>query len=153
MHLIKKIKSYFLKYEFSSWKDFQWDNYEISFREINDDVLLEIGIFLKKNLNESAQLSNKRHRLKEESALECSTLDELLPLLQEIIASDFSETYRESLQYNWEFKYFVSEHANCKNTICISNGLRSTAKMGNCIYPLASIRKHQGNYYCWNHLV
>ena len=152
MHLIQKIKSYFLRYEFSSWKDFRWDDYEISFCEVNDDLLLEIGSYLKNNLQETAQLSNKRHRLREESATKCDTLDELLPLLQEIVAADFAETILESREYNWEFRYFVNEHAKCKNTICISNGLHSTQKMGNCIYPIASIRRYKGKYYCWNHL-
>jgi hypothetical protein len=153
MTLIQKIKSYFKKYEFYSWKEFSWDDYNLKFRDLTDEMLLDIGSYIKHNLPESSQIGNDRHRLHEQKGIECKSLDELLPLIREIIAADFNQTSRESVENNWEFQYFLSQHKICKNTICISNGLRAKDGInGNCIYPLASVRKHKNSYFCWNHL-
>ncbi|HEX9980988.1 MAG TPA: hypothetical protein VGB50_10545 [Flavobacterium sp.] len=153
MNLIQKIKSYFVKNEFGSWRNFNSDGYDLKFKSIDDETLLDIGSYIKKNLEESEQIGNKRHRLKENFSIECPSLDELLPLLKEIIRNDYQETFVESLAYNWDFRYFVGEHSMCRNTICISNVLSgANGNSGNCIYPLASIRKYNNKYYCWNHL-
>jgi len=153
MNLIQKIKSYFIKYDFCARQDFHWDAYEVKFRTLNEEVLLDIGNFIKKNLNASDQIGNERHRLKEDRSIECSSLDQLLPLIKEIINTDYDITLNESIQHNWDFRYFVSEHLLCENTICISNGLKSrNGTPGNCIYPLATIRKYNNTYFCWNHL-
>jgi len=153
MNLIQKIKSYFIKNQFYAWKDFQWEKYDLKFTNLNEEILVEIGSFIKNNLNDSEEIGNLRHRLKENRGIECKNLDELLPLIRQIITTDYKQTFHESIQHNWEFQYFVSEHTLCANTICISNGLKSkSGTTGNCIYPLASIRKHNNAYFCWNHL-
>ncbi len=153
MSLIRKIKSYFIKYEFNTWKDFSTDQYDLKFGKLNDEILLDIGSYIKNNLRESKQVGNKRHRLKEDNAISCRSLDELLPEIRTIINKDYRETAAESVLYNWDFQYFLSEHAMCENTICISNALKANnTPSGNCIYPLASVRKVNDVYYCWNHL-
>ncbi|HEX8269045.1 MAG TPA: hypothetical protein VF581_04060 [Flavobacterium sp.] len=153
MNLIRKIKSYFVKHEWHSWKDFHWDNYDLKFKSLDEETLLDIGNYIKHNLKESQQIGNNRHRLRENSGIECKSLNELLPLLKEIIIADYSETASESLVYNWDFRYFISPHILCENTICISNGLRAKdGSTGNCIYPVASVRKFDDRYFCWNHL-
>ena len=153
MSLIRKIKSYFIKYEFSSWKDFDRNNYDLKFSMMDDEILLDIGSYIKNNLKESRQIGNKRHRLKDTSAIECRSLDELLPVIRDIIKKDYRETSVESILHKWDFQYFLSEHSQCENTICISNALTATASQnGNCVYPLASVRKYNNSYYCWNHL-
>lgn len=153
MNLIQKIKSYFIKYEFYSWKDFNRDEFDLRFTLLNDEMLLDIGSYFKNNLAESKQIGNKRHRLKDELANCCASLDELLPLIKNIVDADYKETLAESIEYKWDFEYFVGAHKRCENTICISNSLTSlTGPNGTCVYPLATIRKYNGNYYCWNHL-
>ncbi|HEY0092232.1 MAG TPA: hypothetical protein VGB43_07080 [Flavobacterium sp.] len=153
MNLIQKIKSYFIKYDFCTWQDFHWDKYELKFDSLNEEILLDIGSFIKHNLNSSDQIGNERHRLKEDKSIQCASLDQLLPLIKDIITKDYKVTFNESIRYNWDFRYFVSEHLQCENTICISNGLKSkSGSTGNCIYPLATIRKHNNTYFCWNHL-
>lgn len=154
MNLIQKIKSYFIKYDFCTRENFNWDRYDLKFSMLNEEILLDIGSFIKHNLGSSDQIGNERHRLKEDRSIQCKSLDQLLPLLKDIINSDYKETYDESIRYNWEFRYFVSEHLQCENTICISNGLKSkNGTSGNCIYPLATIRKYDNSYFCWNHLL
>jgi hypothetical protein len=153
MNLIQKIKSYFLNYEFYSWKDFSWDDYELNFISVNDETLVDIGHYLIHNLDESSRIGNRRYRLSEDAASEFRSLDELLQHIREIIARDYRETSVESRNHDWDFRYFVNHHPLCGNTICISNGLRSrSGNTGNCIYALISIRKYNNRYYCWNHL-
>jgi len=153
MKLIRKIKSYFIKHELHAWRDFCADKFDLKFRKLDEEVLLEIGHYIKSNLRESKQVGNKRHRLKEEAAIACPSLDQLLPVIRNIINTDYRETSAESVLYNWDFQYFLQEHKQCENTICISNALRANnTPSGNCIYPLATIRKVNNVYYCWNHL-
>ncbi len=154
MSLIRKIKSYFIsRNEFNSWKDFTTDDYDLKFRKLDEEILLDIGSYIKNNLRESKQVGNKRHRLKETSAISCDSLDELLPQIKHILAKDFRETSTESVLYNWDFEYFLSEHSMCENTICISNALKANnTPSGRCVYPLASVRKVNNVYYCWDHL-
>ncbi|HEX8561902.1 MAG TPA: hypothetical protein VF676_02875 [Flavobacterium sp.] len=152
MTLIQKIKTYFIRNEFCSWKNFHWDDYEFTFQILTEESLLDIGLYVKENLEPSKQIGNKRHRLLENKSVKCESLDELLPVLRDIIRNDYSETVVESVKYKWDFRYFVARHERCENTIRICNGLRTTeGSQGNCIYPLATIRKYNGNYYCWNH--
>jgi hypothetical protein len=150
MHLIKKIKSYFTKYEWHSWKDYDSDYYPIKFCEMSDETILDIVSYINRSLQESPVVGNSRHRLKEEKAIRCKNLDHLMLLIRSIIETDFAETKAESLLYSWDFKYVVGEHQACRDTICISNVL--TSKSGNCIYALASIRKSEVAYFLWNHL-
>ncbi len=152
MTLIQKIKTFFVKNDFGSWKNFRCDRYEIVFRKLDNEVLLDIGNYIKKNLKPSRQIGNKRHRLPEHASTRCGDLDSLLPIIREVIINDYYETLVESQTYNWDFTYFVAEHERCENTIRICNMLRSKdEKPGNCIYPLITIRKINGQYYCWNH--
>ena len=152
MTLIQKIKTFFIKNDFGSWKDFRWDQFDFQFQKLNDETLLDIGNHVKFNLKPSRQIGNKRHRLPETAAIKCTNLDALLPLIKQVITEDYRETLAESLTYNWEFNYFLCEHPRCENTIRICNGLRSKDETpGNCIYPLITIRKFNGHYYCWNH--
>lgn len=152
MKLIQKIKTFFIKNDFGSWKNFRWDRYEIVFNQVNDDILLDIGSYIRANLNQSRQIGNKRHRLAENASTRCADLDSLLPIVSDIIKNDYAETVVESQTYNWDFSYFVAKHERCENTIRICNVLRSKDENpGNCIYPLITIRKFNGHYYCWNH--
>ncbi|HMI06255.1 MAG TPA: hypothetical protein VK528_01815 [Flavobacterium sp.] len=153
MNLIHKIKSYFIRHDFHLWKDFDYDGYELKFIELDEETLLEIGHFIKKNLNESAKAYDDRFRLKESTVTICESLDELLPLIREAIRADFKETTIQSLEHNWQFQYFVNDHNSSKNTICVSNGLTSIdGSAKNCIYTVASIRKYKNKYYYWNSL-
>lgn len=153
MTLIQKIKSYFIKRRFHLWNDFHWDGHDLKFHSVNNETLLDIGSYIKNNLEESTEIGNKRHRLIEAKGIKCATLNELLPLLREIITADFKQTSIESMFHDWEFEYFVGRHALCENTICISNGLRDRdGQGGHCVYPLATVRKHDNHYFCWNHV-
>lgn len=150
MTLIHKIKSYFVKHEFHLWKDFSYGKYALRFGEPSEDILLEIGSFIKDNLVESAQAYDEKFRLKEKTAIMCDSLDELLPLIRKAITADYPETLAQSREYNWQFQYFLNNHHSSKDTICVSNGLTSNEQLSkNCIYTLASIRKFEGKYYCW----
>ena len=152
MKLNQKIKSYFIKYQFNSWKNFHWDDYDLKFRLLDEEILVDIGSYIRNNLSASETIGNQRHRLKEHLGIKCSSLDDLMPLIRDIIIVDYSETSIESIQHNWDFQYFVSKHSLCVDTICISNGLMSRQDSGRCIYPLASVRKHDDSYFCWDHL-
>ena len=153
MDRIQKIKAYFTKYDFYTWKDFDWNDYDLRSKTVNDSFLLDIGLYVRDNLKEVEEIGNKRHRLKEEDTICCNSLDDLIPLLRVIIQQDYKQTAADSIKYNWDFQYFVSEHSKCENTICVFNGLREKEKpSGNCVYPIASIRKYRNKYYCWNHL-
>ena len=152
MTLIQKIKTYFIRNEFVSWKHFDLDTYDLKFGKLDTEILLDIGIYIKRNLENAKQIGNKKHRLDESSSTKYESLDGLLPVIEKILHSDFMETSAESIQYKWEFQYFVSPHERCENTIRICNSLRTTeGANGNCIYPLATIRKFNDHYYCWNH--
>ena len=153
MDRIQKIKAYFTKYDFYTWKDFDWNNYDLRSKTPNESFLLDIGLYVRDNLTSSEAIGNKRHRLKAEVAIACNSLDDLIPLIDEIIRQDYKQTSVDSVKHNWDFQYFVTEHNKCENTICIFNGLREKEKPSrNCVYPIISIRKHQNKYYCWNHL-
>lgn len=152
MNLIQKIKSYFIKYEFYSWKDFNRDDFDLKFTALDEEMLVDIGSYLRNNLAESKQIGNKRHRLNDELAVRCDSLDELLPLIKDIIHFDYNETLLESIEHKWDFQYFVGAHKRVENTLRISNSLTSlNGPNGTCVYPLATIRKYNGSYYCWNH--
>ncbi|MBF0694215.1 MAG: hypothetical protein IR153_04060 [Flavobacterium sp.] len=150
MHLIKKIKSYFKKYEWHSWKDFDSSEYDIKFTKLDSEITLDIVKFIQQNLTESDEIGNKRRRLHQDKSIKCDSLDEVMSIVTRIIEADHIETSAESKLYNWQFQYVVGEHQSCSQTICISNVL--TSKTGNCIYAIASIRKHHSGIYLWNHL-
>ena len=150
MHLIKKIKSYFTKYDWHSWKDYDSDKYPVKFREMSDETILDIVSYINRSLQEAPEVGNSRHRLKEDKAISCKNIDQLMLLIRSIIETDFAETVAESQLYSWDFQYVVGEHQACPDTICISNVL--TSKSGNCIYALASIRKSDVLFHLWNHL-
>ena len=153
MNRIQKIKSYFIKHEFYSWKGFDWNNFDLKFKVLDDEMLLDIGNYVKSNLGESSQIANNRHRLKENLAVSCESLDELLPFIEKIVTMDYEHTLPESIEHHWDFQYFINEHQLCENTLCISNVLKANnGSDGNCVYPLISIRKYNNIYYCWNHL-
>src|SRR5690606_39270393 len=110
------------------------------------------GNYIKKTLKPSRQIGNKRNRLPEQSGIKCNDLDSLLPIIRDAVKKDYNETVIESHAYNWNFSYFVAEHERCENTIRICNVLRSREETPcNCMYPLITIRKFNGNYYCWKH--
>ena len=48
MKIFEKIAEFFRKKEFYSFDDFQIENYEIRFKELNDQILLDIGNYIKK---------------------------------------------------------------------------------------------------------
>lgn len=153
MNLISKIKSYFVRHSLHAWKDFSPGDYEVTFHTPGDDALVDVAGFIVRHLRETGQIGNKRHRLREEVAVPCASLDELMLLVQQILERDFHQTTAESLLYDWEFRYFLAEHTQCADTICLSNALVSRKNpAGHCIYPLATIQKSAGVYYCWNHL-
>ena len=151
MTLIRKLKTYFINNDFYSWRHFQSNQYELKFDRLTDEILLDMGVYIKSTLESSDEIGNVRHRLHEKTGRKCADLDQLLPFLQKIIDGDYQETCAESQAYNWEFTYFVARHERCENTIQIRNGLRTRDSKGNCIYQLATVRKFDGNYYCWNH--
>lgn len=150
MHLIKKIKSYFKKHEWHSWRDFDSSQYNLKFTKLNQDATLDLVNYISANLANSKEIGNKKRRLPQEKAIKCESTNDLISMLTQIIEADYTETLAESKMHNWQFQYVVGRHRSCVDTICISNVL--TSKSGNCIYAVASIRKHNSTLYLWNHL-
>ncbi len=153
MNRIQKMKAYFSKYDFYAWKDLDLTDSDLK-SDLPDDVfLLDVGIFIKNTLTSANEIGNKRHRLKEEHAIACASLDELIPFLTDILKQDYTQTAIDSVDNNWDFQYFVRKHRKCENTICLYILLKEIGKMhANCIYPIVSVRKYLDTYYCWNHL-
>ena len=153
MNRIQKIKAYFTKYDIYTWKEFDWNDYDLKSKTPDNAFLLDVGIYIRNTLTASEEIGNKRHRLKESAAISCNSLDDLIPFLKEIVLKDYRQTIVESNIHNWDFHYFVSEHQKCANTICLFNALKERNKFArNCVYPIASVRKYQNNYFCWTHL-
>lgn len=152
MKLIQKIKTFFIKNDFHSWKDFDLDKYEIKFEQISDEILIDMAVFITNNLTDAKQIGITKHRLNESAAQQFGSINALLTLVRQQVQADCRETTIESLTYNWNFQYFMGFHERCENTIRICNVLRSNdGTPGTCVYPIITIRKFEGNYYCWNH--
>jgi|GEM_PF-6559373 len=154
MKIFEKIAEFFRKKEFYSLDDFQIENYEIRFKELNDQILLNIGNYIKKNIQESKSIEDSKDKLFKRHAKCCNSLDELLPLIKSAVEQDYKDTVVESLENNWDFQYYLNEYFLNDKTICIHNVLSSSIdeKIGSCIYPILSIKKFNGEYYFWLHL-
>lgn len=149
MKLKHKIKSWFKTRDFYLWKELRFDE-GFCFAQPSEEILVDIAAFLRDNLKPVAQLEDKRFRLKEKTAVAFASIDELMPWISKILASDFDETSRESEEYGWKFKYQLKMHRASENSVCLTNALTSTKKENShCVYTLVSIRKFEGRYFCW----
>ena len=154
MKIFEKILEFFRKKEFYSIDDFQIENYEIRFKELNEQILFDIKNYVKKNIQESKSIEDSKNKLFKGHAKLCNSLDELLSLIKNAVEQDYRETVIENIKNNWDFQYYLSEHLLNNKTICLHNSLSSSIdnKLGRCIYAIFSIRKFKGNYYFWLHL-
>ncbi len=152
MRLIQKIKSYYIRHEFYLWQDFNPSRGGLSFIEADDEVLMDIGRFIKQEIIPAKEAACDRHRLLLGTALTMDSIDEVLLLIRSIINADLEETKIESGLYNWDFYYQCDLHPKCDNTITISTVLKSNDKKGYCVYNVASVRLSNEVYYCWSHL-
>ncbi|NMH27114.1 hypothetical protein [Flavobacterium silvaticum] len=152
MKLPQKIKSYFARYGFHSWKEMDWNEKQSAFTYPEEENLLEIGSLLRQ-LDNAETPDNPKLRMNRKSARIFDSLDDLIPWLRAVILEDLKETSLESDEHGWDFRYFTQKHNSCQDTICICNGLNSKIETGqNCIYAMASIRKFEGKYYGWSNV-
>lgn len=56
MKLFEKIAEFFRKNESYSLYDFQIEDYEIRFKELNDQILLDIGNYIKKKISRNLKV-------------------------------------------------------------------------------------------------
>ncbi len=146
MNIIEKIKEFFRKKEYIEIQDFDLKKYDVRFKEIDEEKLIDISSYLKKHLKNSNNLKVDG-TLNENESQEFKKFDNLISKIDQILRDDFKETFSQSEKMSWEFCYFIE---NKNGNIFINNSLtKSDQTIGNVVYSLAIIRKFNNSYFLW----
>jgi hypothetical protein len=146
MNIIEKIKEFFRKKEYIEIKDFDLKKFDVRFKEIDEEKLIDISSYIRKHLNNSNNLKVEES-LNENESQEFKKFDNLILKIDQIIKDDFKDTFTQSEKMNWEFCYFLE---NKNGNIFINNSLtKGDQTIGNVIYSLAIIRKFNNSYFLW----
>jgi len=146
MNIIEKIKEFFRKKEYIEIQDFDLKKYDVRFKEIDEEKLIDISYYIKKHLKNSNNLKVDES-LNENESQEFKKFDNLISKIDQILRDDFSETFSQSEKMSWEFCYFIE---NKNGNIFINNLLtKRDQTIGNVIYSLALIRKFNNSYLLW----
>ncbi|TQI71154.1 hypothetical protein JM79_2080 [Gramella sp. Hel_I_59] len=147
MNIIEKIKEFFRKKEYIEIQDFDLKKYDVRFKEIDEEKLIDISSYIKKHLKNSNNLKVDE-TLNENESQEFKKFDNLISKIDQILRDDFNETFSQSEKMSWEFCYFIE---NKNGYIFINNSLTKTDQtIGNVIYSLAIIRKFNNSYFLWD---
>lgn len=148
--MLQRIRSFFTKVKYYSHENFNINDYELVFSELNDEILMDISVFIKDHLVDSKNISDRKNGLKKTSSLKFDNIDSLIKKLLTIVESDYNETLKDSEEFNWKFKYFIDKSIFNDNTIAIFNVLSDkNGEIGDLIYKVAALRKSKGIYYLW----
>ena len=146
MNIIEKIKEFFRKKEYIEIKDFDLKKFDVRFKEIDEEKLIDISSYIKSHLKNSNNLK-VREALNVNESQEFKKFNNLILKIDQIIKDDFKETFTQSEKMNWEFYYFLE---NKNGNIFINNSLtKRDQTIGNVIYSLAIIRKFNNSYFLW----
>jgi hypothetical protein len=150
LNLFRNIKNLFFRSKFYHDVNFNLNDYEIKFRELTENNLLDIGNYIIKNIKTVTSVEDLKNQLTKEDMVFCETIDNLLITVQKIIHKDYLTLLAESEINDWDFHYFIRTNILNEETISVYTALtkRGNAK-GHAIYTLLSIRKWKEHYYCW----